>query len=1448
MTAATHFDMVLGMDIHINLVPATPPVPTPLPHLYTGIIFDIFDYIPVLGQTVIINGCLVAQPMTECTFFPQFPIAGPFTKPPEMKGEVVTGSYTVGGATMSLTQMGGFAKDWVATKLGYPPPEPPPPPPPTSVYPFSRTGDIALGCADVGQPSPDSEDKKGGVKGLVVVAGVVMALPKGLPVMISGPHAPAPLSAFVLRIVMKFALKKLVQLLGRIARKAATLLNKKLLSRLAQRSNLARMLKNRLCRMGLEPIDLASGKMTTERNDFSLPGPVPLDWDCVYYSSSDYQGTVGYGWHHKYDVSLTPEVQEGYLVMKLRMADGRIAYFPQLEIGTAFLNRQEKLELRRDQQGYYLRDEKHFLYRFHEGIGDDWLLARVEDTSGNKIHFYYDAHLALREIIDSTGRQLQVDTDAFRRIIAIHAPHPDKEGVTFPIVRYEYDEGGRLLAAINALGHAFRYHYEGLLMVQLTYRDGLSFYYEYDSNGHDAKCTHSHGDGNIYNGNITYEEGKTTLERIVGHPDGHVEHFIETYYHDGALVHREIDALGNEKKYEYSEDCELLAVIDPLGHKTSYKYDERGNLIQVDYPDDTKVKMRYSNEDLLMEAVDQIGGKWRWEYDEQGRLIGRTDSMSRATEYRYNDQGQLSQLIDPAGGRTLLGYNPKKEIDQLTTPDNVSSRWKYDNLGRNTTSIDPKGNTQHKVFDLLGQVLKIEKPDGNVLKLEYDAERNILHAKDKHSDIRYEYTGLGKLEKRHENKTALIFQYDSDERLNGIINEHGSVFKFDLNANGQVELESGFDEIKRFYQRDAVGRITKITRASGIESTYHYDAIGRVLECRHSNGEFEQYIYRNDGVLIQAQNQEGRIIFEKDLLGRILSENQNDFLVHSQYDLLGFRTKLSTSLGLRVDIGRNNMGDVLNYKTQIASSSWELQFKRDKMGLEVERLFSSGVSGKWERDQLGRPMNHKIFGKGGEIQRSRAYDWDVNNRLKRVIDFGTELTQFQHDNFGNLSATIYPNGQSEYRLPDAVGNLFRKPDRSDRKYGPAGQVLEAGNARYQYDPEGNLIEKITPDGGTWRYNWNAAGMLKEVIRPDGEMVAYSYDALKRRISKKFKGKTTYWVWDENVIIHEWETSEQDLKQPLVASMFYSEEQVDQDWDEDEIVFFDKDKNNNDTETIVIREVVPIYAAPIAQSKKLIIPLPTSNTLTTWLFEPESFAPIGKLVGEEQYSIQTDHLGTPVSMFNEDGKRVWAAFLDSYGQLNLSVGEASVCPFRYPGQYEDEETGLYYNRFRYYDPEIGAYLSQDPIGLWGGTQLYSYVKDTNIWVDVLGLAGTGGAYMFGFETGDMYIGKGEESRMQKSINTRSGQVGNSPLAGRAHVSTGGNNELGKMVEYRAMSDAGFTPGRAGVPANYLNSHMSGRSAWENNPHLRAEATRLANELRALYDADVQARLQAKSICP
>ena len=167
------------------------------------------------------------------------------------------------------------------------------------------------------------------------------------------------------------------------------------------------------------------------------------------------------------------------------------------------------------------------------------------------------------------------------------------------------------------------------------------------------------------------------------------------------------------------------------------------------------------------------------------------------------------------------------------------------------------------------------------------------------------------------------------------------------------------------------------------------------------------------------------------------------------------------------------------------------------------------------------------------------------------------------------------------------------------------------------------------------------------------MVSFEYDPLGRRISKTYKDKTTRWVWDGNVPLHEW-TEESDV--------------------------------------------------------------------TTWLFEEGTFVPTAKIVGDKSYSIITDYLGTPTEMFNSDGEKTWSAELDIYGSVRNFAGRSlSDCPFRYQGQYEDEETGLYYNRFRYYSPDEGRYISQDPIRLDGvNPTLYGFVWDINFEIDPFGL--------------------------------------------------------------------------------------------------------------------------------
>ncbi len=330
---------------------------------------------------------------------------------------------------------------------------------------------------------------------------------------------------------------------------------------------------------------------------------------------------------------------------------------------------------------------------------------------------------------------------------------------------------------------------------------------------------------------------------------------------------------------------------------------------------------------------------------------------------------------------------------------------------------------------------------------------------------------------------------------------------------------------------------------------------------------------------------------------------------------------------------------------------------------------------------------------------AQAYTWEPNDRLKMIVDALKGPVQYRHDGLGNLIGAAYADDKFDLRMPDAVGNLFKTVNKKDRKYGPAGQLLESkgsgGITKYEYDPEGNLAKKLLPDGKAWTYAWNGAGMLAKVVRPDGKTVEFGYDALGRRVWKKYGTKTTKWMWDGNVPVHEWVEVD-----PAVEDPASQQESV--AWD---VGLLDRKH--------MLSERSAQGPPPPEESGKADAPI-------TWVFEPESFAPLAKLTSTARFGIVTDHLGTPTAMLDEQGATAWSADIGVYGDLRNVVGEKAACPFRWPGQYEDEETGLYYNRFRYYDPEAGEYVCQDPIGLKGGLRAHKYARDPLAWLDPLGL--------------------------------------------------------------------------------------------------------------------------------
>ena len=335
--------------------------------------------------------------------------------------------------------------------------------------------------------------------------------------------------------------------------------------------------------------------------------------------------------------------------------------------------------------------------------------------------------------------------------------------------------------------------------------------------------------------------------------------------------------------------------------------------------------------------------------------------------------------------------------------------------------------------------------------------------------------------------------------------------------------------------------------------------------------------------------------------------------------------------------------------------------------------------------------------------------------------------------------------------------------------GGFGKLVTKG-VEYFYDEEGNLARKVEADGSVWEYSYYGNGMLRKVVRPYKSAVIFKYDAFGRRIEKcitKAGSENVIYFAEKKSLEGEskWETiggvrirrPNVELQKPHVvqgdnSSIYTGEGAVASSTEQETLVaekvirfLWDGNTLLHEWEEDATGSKKPQqkidyqadYVVKLSEKKmqeakeKTAKGKPTPESLITWIFQ-DDFIPRAKITKDGCYSIITDYLGTPVGAYDESGNLVWERELDingkvmpagkdSYGRTLQDVGEKSFIPFRFQGQYEDEEIGLYYNRFRYYDLEIGQYTQQDPIGLAGGNPtLYGYVWDTLGEVDPFGL--------------------------------------------------------------------------------------------------------------------------------
>ncbi|CRM57649.1 Cell wall-associated polypeptide CWBP200 [Pseudomonas sp. 31 E 6] len=731
----------------------------------------------------------------------------------------------------------------------------------------------------------------------------------------------------------------------------------------------------------------------------------------------------------------------------------------------------------------------------------------------------------------------------------------------------------------------------------------------------------------------------------------------EEYVHDDrARLVQRIDPDGAQHFKSYDDKGRLTVEQDPLGAVTAYQYDDAGRLVAVFPGDDEPTS--YEHDNGFVRVVRRGEAVWKYERNDQGDVTRRTDPDGEVTDYSYNKYGQLTGVWYPDHSCHRLVWNERGQLIEEQRPNGDTKRYRYDDLGRQIAREDEQGALTQYQWDSVGRLIRIVLPGGATREYSYNPYGKITTERDELGHVtRYEYAdGLHLISRR--------------------LNADGSQvnYRYDNARLLLTEIENEVGETYRLNYHPN-GLIQQEIGFDGQRTAYIYDLNGNLQEkTEHGdNGRQLVTLYQRDhaGRLVRKTLPDGSTVdYAYDRQGNLLSVDDGHWALAYEYDAQNRLT------------GEHQGWGTLRYGYDACGQLQHLRLPDNN-----RLVFNHAKGGHLATVELnGETLTSHLFKSGQEHQRQQGqllshYHYDDQHRLHAhtVTQQENHLYQrhYDYDKSGNLTRlNDTRKGEHRYRY-DPLARLTRADHSQDL------------HERFGHTPAGNLLmhDRPGPDivagnrlmiQGDRHYDYDAFGNLIRERRGKGHQLVteYRYDCQHRLIGiTQPNGQTASYRYD-----------------PFGRR--------------------------------ISKTVDGITTEFFWQGDKLIAEH-HADRHRSFIYEPDSFRPLALLEGfgpneTKPYHYQLDHLGTPQELTAPDGEIVWSAHYRAYGQISrLEVGKVDN-PLRFQGQYFDQESGLHYNRHRYYNPDIGRYLTPDPVKLAGGINAYQYAPNPTGWVDPLGL--------------------------------------------------------------------------------------------------------------------------------
>ncbi|WEF35146.1 HYD1 signature containing ADP-ribosyltransferase family protein [Pseudoduganella chitinolytica] len=845
------------------------------------------------------------------------------------------------------------------------------------------------------------------------------------------------------------------------------------------------------------------------------------------------------------------------------------------------------------------------------------------------------------------------------------------------------------------------------------------------------------------------------------------------YYYDIAgYTYRTIYPDGGEEWFFRDAAKNVVRHIRTDGSSEHFRYDDHGDLLTHTRADGTQVHFEYDAQHRITGILDAEGGTWKRDYDAKGHLVEEIDPRGNKTQYAYDKVGRPVEVTDAKGGVKKLAYTPDGRLASYTDCSGHSSQWEYDERKRLVKSINAAGNVTRYRYTPInvetltlahseetgnhpGQLEAVIHPDGTEEQLRHDAEGRLLaHIDAMQRRTAYRYTAAGLIAQRTDALGHnLRYRWDALGRLSMLENENGSVYRFQYDPVGRLLQEQGFDgKTTEYRYHEGTGVLAERVEA-GMTTRLEFDAMGRLTQRRAAapgqSEQIETFAYNANGQLADAKNEHARLQWFYDAAGNLVREHQHyhgqfhpdkrTAIWHHRYDELNQRTGTTRPDGHRIEWLTYGAGHVHGL---LLDGQEFVSFERDALYRETGRTQANGLMQTRKYDPAGRLIEQQL---GTITQRSRTdrefipdtscpdvqvgmqaairrrYRYDPSGQLTSLDDTRRGHIEYRYDPIGRLLAANSAMGHETFAF-DPAGNM-RIPStaphhQSIATRSPLPMVLdnllkEYAGVSYRYDERGNLIERVQ-NGHRDTFEWDAFNRMTRATTWHG-VTMFAYDPLGRRITKHSQATEGTTLRKTTRTMYGWDGDTLALESSVHQGYTNDERTVHYVYERDSFVPLVQATRS---QALRLAPTTDLKALMSRNDGKYDIAL---DPLWNGDFEQDA-DPFGK---DEIAFYQCDQLGTPQELTDYEGKVAWSAQYKAWGQAKEAIEDAAFKagvrnPIRFQGQHEDVETGLFYNRHRYYDPHSGQFASRDPIGLLGGLNLHRYAPNPTEWTDPLGL--------------------------------------------------------------------------------------------------------------------------------